>query len=205
MSENSQNPQVKAKRPFYKMKRFIIPIIVLFIIISSNIGKKDLNTKTNHKENSQSSNQQNQNFSPIQSVKSKNDNMMSEISKSNNTQLTTKTTIEYLKTKKEKSGNLYDEIFLYSVGDKPNFEEIKKFCITQKSTFKDGSFHVLMFFDKKENADFPSYPISAVPGLDEKNLIHIKAYYTFNFQNGYSMLSTYEENAWTSKVVDFKI
>lgn len=180
MPENTTNQKVKVKKAFWKMKKFVIPVIILFIIIG-NIGKKNSNTKINQKENYQSLNQQNQNLNLIQSVKSINDNTISEISKSNNTQLSTKSNIEYIKNKRTKENFFYDEIFLYSVGEKPNFEEIKEFCITQKPTFKDGSFHVVMFFDKKENAEFPSYPISAVPGLDEKDLIHIKAYYTFNF------------------------
>lgn len=38
MSENSSNPQNKAKKPFWKMKNFVILVIIISLILSCGIG-----------------------------------------------------------------------------------------------------------------------------------------------------------------------
>lgn len=134
------------------MKKVIIPIIILFIIISSNIGKKDSNVKTNNKENSQNSNQQNQNLNSTQSLKPINNNMISETSKSNNTQLKTKTTIEYLKNKNQE---IYMMKYLFiRLVKNPILRKLRNFVLSKNQLSRMDLFTYLCFLTKKRMQSF---------------------------------------------------
>ena len=105
----------------------------------------------------------------------------------------------YVDTRKEdrKNDNSYNEMLLYTCGDKPNLDTLKLFCAEKKTEFTDGIFHIVVFFDKKENATFPNNPVTALY-IEDKPMKHIKAVYTFNKANGYSQLDFYEKNSFES-------
>ncbi|MCF3110913.1 hypothetical protein LL912_19160 [Niabella sp. CC-SYL272] len=98
----------------------------------------------------------------------------------------------------------YNEMLLYAIGDTVSVEQLKQFCSNEKAKFTDGMFHIIVFFDKKENAVFPNNPVTAL-FIEQEQLQHIKAVYTYNRVNGYSKLSYYENNAWESKVDEIQI
>jgi hypothetical protein len=91
-----------------------------------------------------------------------------------------------------------DEMILYAAGDKINLDTMVAFCRQQKQTFNDGAFHIVVFFNKKENARFPNNPITAMY-IEDSDLKNIKADYTYNKINGYSKLTLYDKNAFESK------
>lgn len=101
---------------------------------------------------------------------------------------------EQLNSKTEENA----EMFLYSCGDEPNIDTLIMFCKSKKDDFQNGAFHFIVFFDKKDNASFPNNPLTG-GYIDEEQLKHIKAIYTYNHMNGYSKLDSYEANAWESK------
>lgn len=105
----------------------------------------------------------------------------------------------YVDTRKEdrKNDNSYNEMLLYTCGDKPSLDTLKLFCTEKKNEFKDGVFHIIVFFDKKQNATFPNNPVTALY-IEDKPMKHIKAIYTFNKANGYSQLDFYEKNSFES-------
>lgn len=105
----------------------------------------------------------------------------------------------YVDTKKEqrKNDNSYNEMILFTVSESPSLEALKLFCKEKKGEFTDGVFHIVVFFDKKENATFPGNPVTG-GYMEENQLKHIKATYTYNKINGYSKLDYYEKNNWES-------
>ena len=112
----------------------------------------------------------------------------------------------YIDTKKEEAGNgSYDEMLLYSCGNNPSPDTLKMFCAEKKKEFTTGDFHVIAFFDGRENAVFSKFPITAFYGGDEVPMKHIKAQYTFNRSNGYSKLTCYQNNAYESAPNTFDI
>ena len=174
MSENPSNPQNPQSKKFHK-KKFIIILIILILFVFISTFSKNSVSKISNTNNSLANLSTNENsVSVLSSIKSN---------------------IEYINTKREEEKFFYNEMILYSVGEKPDFNEIKEFCITKKQTFKDGAFHILVFFDKKENAKFPNNPVTANFGMDMEILKNIKATYTFNLKNGFSELQISEENA----------
>jgi hypothetical protein len=112
----------------------------------------------------------------------------------------------YVNTKKEarKLDDSYNEMILFTCGNKPSLDTLKMFCVDKKQEFTDGIFHIVVFFDNKENAIFPSNPITG-GYMDEKPSKHIKAIYTYNKANGYSKLDYYEKNYWESSPQTTKI
>lgn len=81
---------------------------------------------------------------------------------------------------------------------------LQLFCKAKKDSISDGYFHILTFFDEAKNAIFEEYPVTA-GYMDEKNLKHIKAVYTYNTNNGYSKLVVYKENSFISKPIEYTI
>lgn len=112
----------------------------------------------------------------------------------------------YIDTKKEvrKNDNNYNEMLLYSCGEKPNHDTLQMFCLEKKKEFTDGVFHIITFFDKQVNSKFPINPITG-GYMDEMPAKHIKAIYTYNKSNGYSKLDFYEKNSWESTPVTTEI
>lgn len=91
----------------------------------------------------------------------------------------------------------YNEMLLYICGTKPDIDTLKLFCASKKNGFSGGIFHIIAFFDNKENSAFPNNPVTG--GFnDEKISKHIKAIYTYNRLNGYSKLDYYDKNLWES-------
>jgi hypothetical protein len=74
-----------------------------------------------------------------------------------------------------------------------------------QSRVTSGNFYFLVVFDSKENAVFPETPYTAAYGIEEDAMIHIRALYTFNQNNGYSQLSIYKENMWERKADSMNI
>ena len=121
------------------------------------------------------------------------------------TETKTKFPYEFLETKKEDTSDYnYNEMLLYTCGEKPDLENLKLFCIEKKGEFTDGIFHFIVFFDKKENAKFPNNPLTAL-FMEDSELKHIKAVYTFNKLNGYSKLDFYEKNNLESPAKSLEI
>lgn len=112
-----------------------------------------------------------------------------------------KSTFLYINKKREVFTNgedNYNEMILYTIDDTLAIESLREFCKSEKVKSNSGMFHILVFFDKKENAVFPNNPVTALY-MDEKTSKHIKAIYTYNYRNGYSKLDYYENNYWESK------
>lgn len=105
----------------------------------------------------------------------------------------------------EKTENGTNTMELYTVPATLNIDTLKMFCLDKKGTISSGTFHYLVFFDAKENAVFPTNPITAFYGLDEEPQKHIKAYYEYNRVNGFSELKVYESNSWESKAEVIKL
>jgi hypothetical protein len=105
----------------------------------------------------------------------------------------------YVDTKKEfiKNDNNYNEMLLYTCGDHPSIDSLRMFCTDKKKEFSDGIFHIVVFFDKKENAGFPNNPVTG-GYIEELPSKHIKAVYTYNIVSGYSKLDYYDKNSWES-------
>lgn len=113
---------------------------------------------------------------------------------------------KYIDTRKEmwKDGSNYNEMLLFTCGNKPSLDTLQLFCSSKKKDFRDGVFHIVVFFDKKENAKFTTNPVTALY-IDEKPSKHIKAIYTYNKVNGYSKLDYYEKNSWESPAITSEI
>lgn len=103
---------------------------------------------------------------------------------------------EYIDSKSESNGK--NKMDLYAYSEKFDIDSLQLFCKQQKKKFTDGTFYYLVIFDSKENASFPNNPMTAFYGMDEEPLRHIRAYFKYNRQNGYSKLTIYEGNAWES-------
>lgn len=112
---------------------------------------------------------------------------------------------KFIETKKEeRQDNSYNEMLLYTCGEKPDVENLKLFCAQKKAEFTDGTFHFIVFFDNKENAKFPNNPVTAL-FMEDEDLKHIKAVYTLNNENGYSKLDFYEKNNFESSAKSIDI
>ena len=88
---------------------------------------------------------------------------------------------------------------LYAFNGIINLDTLKVFCKSQKEKQDNLNSYMLVIFDGKENAGFPTTPLTAMFGMEEDRLKHIRAFYTFNLFNGYSKLELYQTNAWESK------
>jgi len=110
-----------------------------------------------------------------------------------------------LESKVEKKGENVNTMELYYILDKYDLEELRRLCLYKKESFRDGFFLFVVIFDKKENAMFPSTPFTAEFGTDDEIMKHIKALYTYNSTNGYSMLAIYDKNMLQSVVKEIKI
>ena len=112
---------------------------------------------------------------------------------------------KFIETKREeRNDNSYNEMLLFTCGEKPDLENLKLFCAEKKSEFTDGTFHFIVFFDKQENAKFPNNPVTAL-FMEDEDLKHIKAVYTLNNENGYSKLDFYEKNNYESSAISIDI
>ncbi len=110
----------------------------------------------------------------------------------------------YIDRKKEDEVAGYNEMLLYECGAQPNPDTLRMFCADKKKEFSDGIFHIIVFFDKKQNAVFPNNPVTAFY-IDEKPMKHIKAAYTYNRLNGYSKLECYSKNSYQSVAQEIEI
>lgn len=110
-----------------------------------------------------------------------------------------------LESKVEKKGENVNTMELYYILDKYDLEELRRLCLYKKESFRDGLFLFVVIFDNKENAMFPSAPFTASFGTDDDIMKHIKALYTYNSKNGYSMLATYDKNMLQSIVKEMRI
>lgn len=105
---------------------------------------------------------------------------------------------ELIDSKVESAGAFENSMYLYTIPEQVNIDTLKMFCTEKKKEFNSGAFHYIVFFDSKENASFPTNPITAFYGGDEKIMKHIKAYYEFNAVNGYSELHVFDKNSYES-------
>jgi hypothetical protein len=112
---------------------------------------------------------------------------------------------ELVKSKSEKVGEHLNTMDLYVPKGELDLEALKALCHKRKSEFTNGFFSYVVIFDNKKNAVFPKTPFTGFYGLDEKVLVHIKAYYQYNPVNGYSKLMTYEKNNFESMAVEHTI
>src|SRR4051812_24923384 len=60
---------------------------------------------------------------------------------------------------RQNDGN-YNEMLLYTGGKNPDIDTMKLFCASKKNSFDGGIFHIIVFFDSKENSAFPNNPIT---------------------------------------------
>lgn len=111
----------------------------------------------------------------------------------------------FVDSKIEKKGINVNTMELHHILDRYDLDELQKLCLHKKENFKSGTFYFLVIFDKKENATFPSTPFTAAFGTDDEIMKHIKALYTYNSVNGYSVLATYDKNMLQSVVKEIKI
>ena len=91
---------------------------------------------------------------------------------------------------------------LYVPKGKINNDALKELCQKKKSEFSDGIFLYIVIFDNEKNAIFPKTPFTAEYGMEEKALRHIKAFFTYNSDNNFTELKTYEKNRWQSVAVE---
>ena len=82
---------------------------------------------------------------------------------------------------------------LYCIDSYTNKDDIIDFCKELKNNYNNGSMHYFVFFDSEEYASFPSNPITG-GFIDDSQLKHIKAMFTFNNLNQFSSLTYYEKN-----------
>lgn len=92
---------------------------------------------------------------------------------------------------------------LYSVKGSLDIEELKSVCKSKLGS--KHAFHMVVVFDDAKNADLPSQPFTAMYGIEEKKMVHIRAIYVLNTKNGYSVLTTWEPNAWEGKPQEIRI
>ena len=134
MSENLSNSQNPQSKKFHK-KKFIIILIILILFVFISTFSKNSVSKISNTNNSLANLSTNENsVSVLSSIKSN---------------------IEYINTKREEEKFFYNEMILYSVGEKPDFNEIKEFCITKKKLLKMGLFIYLCFLIKKKMQNSP--------------------------------------------------
>lgn len=127
------------------------------------------------------------------------------ISPSANPQIPTFQHFGFVESKVEQKGDNLNTMELYNIVDKYDLTELQKLCLYKKESFKGGTFFFIVIFDKKENAAFPSTPFTAAFGTDDEIMKHIKALYTYNKVNGYSVLATYDKNMLQSLIKEIKI
>jgi len=96
------------------------------------------------------------------------------------------------------------ELYCEPVGE-INLEELKYLCDVRRRNYEFIQFYYLVVFDSEENAKFPETPFSAMFADEEDTLKHIKAIYTYNVLNGYSVLDVYEKNKWDSPAEEIRI
>ena len=109
--------------------------------------------------------------------------------------------IKFIETKIKDS----NQMSLYSFNNKINPSVLVDFMRLRKSEYKGTGFYYCVIFDLKDNAKFPDSPFTAMYGMEEDSMRHIRDIYTFNKNNGYSILNIYEKNMWDSKPVEYKV
>jgi hypothetical protein len=114
---------------------------------------------------------------------------------------------KYIGDKREerKNDGSYNEMTLYTCGNKVDIDTLKMFCKSKKDSITDGYFHIITFFIDKKHAKFTEFPVTSMYGMDETPAKYIKADYTYNMANGYSKLTVYDKNSWISKGRAFDI
>ena len=113
---------------------------------------------------------------------------------------------EYVNSKTESKGYNYNIMYLYAYSGELNVDTLKMFIMdhmTDKMSDHDWSHMVI--FDSKENAQFPTSPFTAMYGNEEEKEKHVRAYYTFNKNNGFSELTVYELNKTESVAQSYKV
>lgn len=112
--------------------------------------------------------------------------------------------IKFIESKlEERIGAVPNFICLYECGHFPNIEDLIELCKKEKERAKDERHLVMVFFNKKSNAQFPS---DIAPYIKETKLLkHIKALFTFNQNNGYSRLSYYYKNGLESPGIEIDV
>lgn len=116
----------------------------------------------------------------------------------------------FIKSKIENDYGTKNKMELYYFTGDMLIDTVKMICKKKKHQWNsEGSFYIV-FFDNKKYAIFPRNPFSALYGglmddLDNTCLKHIRGYYEYKVQNGYSKLSLYADNAYESPEVTFDI
>lgn len=116
--------------------------------------------------------------------------------------------IKFLKERIDTFTNKTDEIQLFLLDDTVDLNELVLFCKEVKQQKLHGAmFHVFVFFDNENYAEFPKNPITAgyTPDGESEVMKHIKAVYMYNQVNQYSKLSLYDKNALESLLEEISI
>jgi len=111
----------------------------------------------------------------------------------------------YISWKKDPK-NPEDIMHLYWSDKKPlKTKELIELCKEFRDRNAGKRFSYLVVFDSETHAVYPRNPFTAFYGLDWDTLKHIRAYYEYNRTNGYSELTTYDNNAYESPPMIIKI
>lgn len=79
-------------------------------------------------------------------------------------------------------------------------DALRQLCRDKKKEKPADGIYLLVVFDTKDDATFPTDPITAEFGIEEQPLRHIRAIYVYNHANGYSHLRYSETNLWDGEV-----
>jgi hypothetical protein len=79
---------------------------------------------------------------------------------------------------------------------------IEKFIANQEKSFADSQYHVLVFFDNKDNVVYPQLPDPGLYFPEERYLKHIKAIYRFNYRLKRAVLQYYHKNMWDGEKME---
>ncbi len=102
-------------------------------------------------------------------------------------------TIKYIETKKDWS-SLESQLSLYYANGDINTLSLAELCLAIQKLATEKKPYLFAIFDRKESANFPTNPFSAMYDGDDEIQRHIRALYYFDSRNGYSELRYHDEN-----------
>ena len=94
---------------------------------------------------------------------------------------------------------------LYAFSGELDEDALVRFLLRKKNTSSAKVFHYVVVFDGRENAKFPKSPFSALYGVEEDALSHIRALYSYNRLNGFSKVRYHPKNIWGHSAITIDI
>ncbi len=111
---------------------------------------------------------------------------------------------KYIETVTNEDRYTWNELIIFACGKHPNLDTLKAVCVEMKKRMTGGgTFHRVAFVDDAKEIQIPDVPW--ISDMDDNQLRHVMAQYTYNYGNGFSELLYYKKNAFESPPIIVKI